>query len=313
MLFPVPPSDTSSQLRNQLKPFLRMAGYLAIGMSVFWFARHINGHALMRALGQARPSLLAAAGLLALGQLACRASVFRTLILPIVEIPRLRVQRFMLATSATSALLPGRAGELMRAFLLKRDDNVAVASTAAVTAVEKCMELLCLLLVLAPVPFVLPQLPAWVERAMLGAAGIAAGLLLMAVLLATRARPPRWLASFSAGLGIVRRPALLAKALMVELGSWLLDFGCVLAVMRAVGVSAPAASGLLVLLAVNLAIAIPVVPGNLGTFELGAIASLQPFGVTPDLGLAVGLLYHMAQVLPVATLALLDSRFIVEK
>jgi len=313
MPFPVPPSDTSSQLRHRLKPFLRAAGYLAIGASAFLFARHVDGHALTRALGQARLSLLAVAGLLALGQLACRASVFRTLILPVVALPRLRVQRFMLATSATSALLPGRAGEFMRAFLLKRDNNVAVASTAAVTAVEKSMEILCLFLVLAPVPYLLPQLPAWVERAMLGAAGVAASLLLMAVVLATRARPPRWLASFSAGLGIVRRPALLAKALPVELGSWLLDFACVLAVMRAVGVSAPAASGLLVLLAVNLAIAIPVVPGNLGTFELGAVASLQPFGVSPDLGLAVGLLYHMAQVLPVATLALLDSRFIVEK
>ena len=313
MPFPVPPSDTSSQLRHRLKPFLRAAGYLAIGASAFLFARHVDGHALTRALGQARLSLLAVAGLLALGQLACRASVFRTLILPVVALPRLRVQRFMLATSATSALLPGRAGEFMRAFLLKRDNNVAVASTAAVTAVEKSMEILCLFLVLAPVPYLLPQLPAWVERAMLGAAGVAASLLLMAVVLATRARPPRWLASFSAGLGIVRRPALLAKALLVELGSWLLDFACVLAVMRAVGVSAPAASGLLVLLAVNLAIAIPVVPGNLGTFELGAVASLQPFGVSPDLGLAVGLLYHMAQVLPVATLALLDSRFIVEK
>jgi uncharacterized membrane protein YbhN (UPF0104 family) len=313
MLFPVPPSDTSSRLRRRLKPYLRVAGYLAIAVSATLFVRHVDGHALLGALGQARLSLLAVAGLLALGQLACRASVFRTLILPVVAIPRLRVQRFMLATSATSALLPGRAGEFMRAFLLKRDNNVAVASTAAVIAVEKSMEILCLFLVLAPVPFLLPHLPAWVERATLGAAGIALGLLLLVVLLATRARPPRWLASFSAGLGIVRRPALFAKALLVELGSWLLDFACVLSVMRAVGVSAPAASGLLVLLAVNLAIAIPVVPGNLGTFELGAVASLQPFGVPPEIGLAVGLLYHMAQVLPVATLALLDSRFVVDK
>ncbi|HEY5281497.1 MAG TPA: lysylphosphatidylglycerol synthase transmembrane domain-containing protein [Polyangia bacterium] len=313
MTFSVPPSDASPQPRNRLKPFLRLAGYLTLGVSALVFVRHVDGHALMAALGQAHPLLLAVAGLLALGQLACRASVFRTLILPVVEIPRLRVQRFMLATSAASALVPGRAGDFMRAFLLKRDNNVAVASTAAVTAVEKSIEILCLFLVLAPVPFVLPHLPAWVERAMLGAAGVAAGLLLMAILLATRARPPRWLASFSAGLQIVRRPALLAKALLVELGSWLLDFACVLAVMRSVGVSAPAASGLLVLLAVNLAMAIPVVPGNLGTFELGAVASLQPFGVPSELGLAVGLLYHMAQVLPVATLALLDSRFIVEK
>jgi len=308
-----PPSDIPSQARNKWKPFLRVAGYLAIGASAFLFARHIDGHALVRALGHTRPSLLAVAGLLALGQLACRASVFRTLMLPVVAIPWLRVQRFMLATSATSALMPGRAGEFMRAYLLKRDNNVAVASTVAVTAVEKTVEVIALFLVLAPVSFLLPNLPAWVGRAILGAAGVALGFFSIAVILATRSRLPRWLASFSAGLEIVRRPSLFGKALLVELGSWLLDFACALSVMRAVGVSAPAASGLLVLLAVNLAIAVPAVPGNLGTFELGAVVALQPFGVPAELGLAVGLLYHMAQVLPIATLALIDSLFIVER
>jgi len=292
---------------------LRVAGYLLIGVSAFLFVRHIDGHALMRALGHTRPWLLAVAGLLALGQLACRASVFRTLLLPVVAIPWLRVQRFMLAASAATALIPGRAGEFMRAYLIKRDHNVALASTAAVTAVEKTVEVLSLFLVLAPVSILLPNLPPWVGRAILCAACIALGLLLTTVLLATRSRPPRWLASFSAGLEIVRRPSLFAKALLVELGSWLLDLACVLSVMRAVGVSAPAASGLLVLLAVNVAIAIPAVPGNLGTFELGAVVALQPFGVSSELGLAVGLLYHMAQVLPTATLALIDSRFVVRR
>jgi hypothetical protein len=219
----------------------------------------------------------------------------------------------MLTTSAATALMPGRAGEFMRAYLLKRDNDVALVSTAAVTAVEKTVEMMSLFLVLAPVPFLLPHLPAWVARAILCAACVAVGLALVTIILATRSRPPRWLASFSAGLEIVRRPSLFGRALLVELGSWLLDFACVLSVMRAVGVSAPAASGLLVLLAVNLAIAVPVVPGNLGTFELGAVAALQPFGVPSELGLAVGLLYHMAQVLPIATLALLDSRFIVKR
>jgi hypothetical protein len=92
-----------------------------------------------------------------------------------------------------------------------------------------------------------------------------------------------------------------------------MDLACLLAVMHAVGVDAPAASGLLVILAVNLAIAIPAVPGNLGTVELGAVAGLQPFGVSVELGLAVGILYHLAQVLPIAALALLDRVFAVEK
>jgi uncharacterized membrane protein YbhN (UPF0104 family) len=308
-----PRSDIPSSTRGRLKLFLRAAGCLAFGVSAYLFVRHIDGHALVRALGQARPSLLAVAGLLALGQLACRASVFRTLLFPVIALPWLHVQRFMLAASATSAVVPGRVGEFMRAYLLKRDDNVAVASTAAVTAVEKGLEVLALSLIIAPVPFLLQHLPAWVGKAILCAVGIAAGLLSVVALLATRTRPPRWLATFSAGLEIVRRPSLFGKALLMELGSWLLDFACVLSVMRAVGISAPAASGLLVLLAVNLAIAVPVVPGNLGTFELGALAALQPFGVAPALGLAVGLLYHMAQVLPIAALAVIDSRFVVKR
>jgi hypothetical protein len=200
---------------------LRVVGFLIIGVSAYLFVRHIDGHALARALGHARPSLLAVAGLLALGQLACRAGVFRTLLFPVVSLPWLRVQRFMLAAAATTAVVPGRAGEFMRAYLLKRDDNVAVAATAAVTAVEKGLEVLSLSLVLAPVPFLLQHLPAWVDRAILCAAGIAAGLLSMTAILATRTRPPRWLASFSAGLEIVRRPSLFGKALLMELGSWL--------------------------------------------------------------------------------------------
>jgi hypothetical protein len=286
---------------------------LILAVSLYFFARHIDGRALLRALAQTQPVGLAVACLLALAQLACRGIVFRTLIMPVVWMPLLRAQRFMLATSAATALVPGRAGELMRAYLLKRDDNVAVASTAAVTAVEKTVEILALFLVMAPVPLLVPDLPGWVGKSMLLTAAIAIGLLVGMAVLARRPRPPRWLRSFSAGLGIVRRPALFGRALLASVGSWLMDLACLLAVMHAVGVAAPAASGLLVILAVNLAIAIPVVPGNVGTFELGAMAGLGPFGVSIEHGLAVGMLYHLAQVLPIALLAVLDSVFVVEK
>jgi len=309
----LPRSDIPARPLNRWKPWIRLAGYFAIGMIVVLFVRHLDGHALARSLSHARLSLLAFAGLVTLGQVACRASVFHALILPVAPIPWWRVQRLMVAVSAASALMPGRAGEFLRAYWLKRDYNVAVATTVAVTAVEKSLELLCLLFLLGPLAFLFPDQPGWVIRAVSWAAGIAIALLLTTTLLATRPRPPRWLASFRAGLGIVRRPSLLCRAVVVELATWLLDFACLLSVIRAVGVTAPAASGLLVILAVNLAIAVPAVPGNLGTFELGAVVGLRPYGVPTELGLAVGLLYHLAQVVPVATVALLDGRFIVKR
>jgi hypothetical protein len=301
-----------SQPRDRRKRVAVVVGYLVLAVGIYVFVRHTDAQALLGALGRTRPAGLVVACLLTLAQLACRASVFRTLILPVVGLPWLRAQRFMLATSAATALVPGRAGEFMRAYLLKRDDHVAVASTAAVTAVEKMVEVLALSLVMAPVPLLLPDLPGWVRRSFLLTAGLAATLLLAAAVVASRHKLPRWLVSFAAGLAIVRRPSLFGRALLASVGSWLVDLACLLAVMHAVGVAAPAASGLLVILAVNLAIAVPVVPGNLGTFELGAIAGLQPFGVGPEVGLAVGILYHLAQVVPLAVLALVDSRFVVQ-
>jgi glycosyltransferase 2 family protein len=298
--------------RGRRKTVVVVAGYLILAAGAYLFARHVDAQALLRALAHTRPVGLVVACLLTLAQLTCRASVFRTLMLPLVLIPWLRAERFMLASSAATALVPGRAGELMRAYLLKRDDHVAVASTAGVTAIEKLVEVLALSLVLAPIPFLLPHLPPWIRKSLFLVDALAAGLWLASALIASRRKLPRLLISFGAGLAVVRRPSLFGRALLASVGSWLIDLGCLLAVMHAVGVAAPAASGMLVILAVNLAIAVPLVPGNLGTFELGAIAALQPFGVSYEQGLAVGILYHLAQVIPIAVLALLDSRFVVK-
>jgi len=55
-----------------------------------------------------------------------------------------------------------------------------------------------------------------------------------------------------------------------------------------------------VLVAVNLALAVPFAPpGNLGTLELGATLALVEFGVPKERALAFALCYHFLQVIPV--------------
>ena len=301
-----PPRPPASKLGR----YLRAAAFLVLAVSAGFVIQRIDGHALRRAVAQADPALLALAALLAVGQLACRSVAFRTLLLPVLSIPWFRSFRYALAGAATSSMAPGRAGDFLRMFLLKRDGGVPVSSTAAVLVVDKIVDIAAMFLVLAPAPWLLSDLPSWVGRSMLALAGLVCGLLLVAGLIAARARPPRWFASFHAGLTVVRRPSLLAWALLPAVASWLMDFTCIFVTMRAVGIAAPAACGLLVLLAVNLAITVPVMPANVGTFELGVLAILRPFGVPTELCLAFGLLYHMAQVLPVVGLALLDGRFV---
>ena len=300
----------SRQPASKLGRCARATAFLALAVCLVFMIRRIDGHALAHAMAHAEPAHLALAALLAVAQLACRSVAFRTLMLPVLRLRWFQTFRYALAGAATSSLAPGRAGDFLRMVLLKRDGNVPVSSTAAVLVVDKIVDMTAMFLVLAPAPWLLSDLPSWVGRSMLALAGLVLGLILLAGLIATRARTPRWLASFHAGLTVVRRPSLLAWALLPAMSSWLLDFTCIVVTMRAVGIAAPAASGLLVLLVVNIAITIPVMPANVGTFELGVLAVLKPFGVPTELSLAFGLLYHLAQVLPVVALALLDGRFV---
>ncbi len=70
--------------------------------------------------------------------------------------------------------------------------------------------------------------------------------------------------------------------------------------MRAVGLHLPLSAAFLVLLAVNLALAVPFAPpGNLGTLEVGATLALVGFGVAKEQALAFGIVYHLLQVVPV--------------
>src|SRR5262249_18318170 len=89
---------------------------------------------------------------------------------------------------------------------------------------------------------------------------------------------------------------------------WLIDFGCVLLVFSAVGIKAPPAVGLLVLLGVNVAILIPTAPGNLGALEIGAIAALDLVGVPRAPAGAFAILYHAVQAIPLLIAGLFDLR-----
>jgi uncharacterized membrane protein YbhN (UPF0104 family) len=58
------------------------------------------------------------------------------------------------------------------------------------------------------------------------------------------------------------------------------------------------AGAALVLLFVNLTNAIPVTPGQVGLFEAGATAASLAIGASAEQGFALGVLYHLMQVIP---------------
>ena len=63
-------------------------------------------------------------------------------------------------------------------------------------------------------------------------------------------------------------------------------------------VNPPSRTVFFVLLFVNLTNAVPVTPGQVGLFEAAATAACLVIGASPEQGFALGVLYHLMQVIP---------------
>jgi uncharacterized membrane protein YbhN (UPF0104 family) len=278
-------------------------GLVLLGWGLY-LARSVDRASLVATLTRARalPLVLGVAAI-ALSPLA-RAACWKAILVAPEPVAYRLLLRYTLAGNAANAVLPARAGDAMRVWLLRDRHGVPAANTAAALVLEKAADLLAMGLLVAPLPWLLPGNPTRVAQAL--AAMVALAVLLVGALALARGRirRHRWLA----GLAILDHPFLVARGLLAVLVTWLLDLGCVLLVLSAVGLPPHLADALLVLLFVNLAIAVPVTPGQVGTHELGAVTALRLQGVAPEHAVAFALLYHAVQLGPAVILGLLDAR-----
>ena len=217
---------------------------------------------------------------------------------PMRTLPLRRLYEYCLAGCAVSNLLPARAGHAVRVLLVRRD-GVPVAGAVGTILLEEIYNVFVLAVLALPLPWVLP-LPARVTGTLrlvaVGAVlGVAAAFWLA---MAGRARPGGLLRRLSEGLALLSDVRSALIVLLQSFAMWLLDIGQILLAMLAVGVPPRFFGATLVLLFINLVNAVPATPGQVGLFEAGAAAALVIGGATPEQGIAVGVLYHMMQLIP---------------
>jgi glycosyltransferase 2 family protein len=289
---------------QRLTRALQLAAILCVAIVwTVYLSRSVDAAGVGATLSHARGVPLALAALLVTLTPLARTAYWKS-VLAAASVPYRVLLRYTLATNAANAVLPARAGDAMRVWLLRDRHGVPVARSAAAVVLEKTADVTALGLLVAPLPWLLPSLPEGVGQA-LRTVLVVIGVLLAALGIASRhTTRSRWLA----GLAVLREPSRLAPAFGAIVATWLLDLGCVLLVMAAVGLTPRLADALLVLLFVNLATAIPASPGQLGTHELGALTALRLQGVAAEQAVAFALLYHAAQLVPVLALGLVDAR-----
>jgi uncharacterized protein (TIRG00374 family) len=218
---------------------------------------------------------------------------------------------------ALNTLLPFRAGEAARVIALNRRARTSPIESVATVALERVLDVFCLLLLL------LASLPWLPEVEWIGAA--AAFALVLAIVLGSLAaafaifgeRPFQaldrflrrlpfghvsWVehaaANLARGLVGLRDPLVASTALALTTLSWIVSALSFWVLTLAFDLGLPPVSGVLILAAVGFSVILPAAPGALGVFEAAVVVALRAYDIPASDALSYAVLLHAVNSLP---------------
>jgi glycosyltransferase 2 family protein len=226
-------------------------------------------------------------------------------------------------------IYPARAGEVLRAYVLKRREGVAISASIATIFIERIFDAVVMML------FVFVNLPELAglkgesgfigniqELALIGTAlffGALLVFLLAAMFPAITARIVEWMilhlsparfqpklrglaARFLEGIACLRSPRDALMVFLTSLVVWLLETGKYWFVMHGFPFTVSFFALMLMNGIVNIATILPAAPGYIGTFDAPGVAVLQAYGVGKAVATAYTFVLHAALWFPITIL-----------
>jgi|SRR5438067_3061881 len=291
--------------KQRLMAIGRVVVWLVVAICVVVFARSIRWGSVREAFAAADGRLLAIAAALWIGSTACQGTRWYALVRAVAKPAWRSVIACYYVGQAGSSVLPMRAGEAVRIELLARRTGLSRAVALGTVAIDHTVNGCVMFLLAATLPLFLP-VPVWTRVVVWAGVPIAFGLVLVMLRLARdpTAHPGaskfrRSLDRLRGGLVGLRRPRSVLGAFAAAIAAWILEIGTTSCALAAFHLPHGIAAGMAILFGVNLALAIPAPPANLGNFELGAGFALVALGGNKDAAAAFALGFHALQILPV--------------
>ena len=301
---------------------------LAITVGLLWWAfKDVSWVELWRHVRESDPLLMFVGVVVANLVFPLRAIRWRPILDPVA--PNLPYGPLWRATAigfmANSVLPSGRAGEIVRPFMLVRETQIPFSAAFASLVVDRVFDALCVLLLILVALFD-PSMPdgisydAFLGTTLFVIVGLTAALYAIVFFpdflirlfeaFARRVAPKfeergrDMLRSFAAGLGVLRQPRRFAVVFFWAMAMWLVQpLGFWLG-MKAIGIDVSFTAALLVQGIIVFAVVVPSTPGFFGLFEAGAKTGLAIYGVHENLALAWGLTFHILSLIPIVVIGL---------
>lgn len=234
---------------------------------------------------------------------------------------------------AASALLPARAGEVIRPYLLARRERLSATAAFATIILERLLDLGTVLLLFAAFVFlgaagVGDQDPSQLAQVKFGGAVAGAGSLVALLVLFGLAGHPerlgrltlniervlpgplartaaRFVETFAQGLAVMRQPRRLVASLALSFPLWISIAAGIWLTSRAFHITFPFTASFLVMAMLIVGVAVPT-PGAIGGFHAFFQLAVQTFFAAPhDRAVGAAIVLHAISFLPVTILGLI--------
>lgn len=258
-----------------------------------------------------------------------RAWRWHYLLLPVKSVPTTTLFPITAIGYMGNNIYPARAGEVLRAIVLKKFEGISISASLATIVVERVFDGVVML------GFVFLNLPELarltassgfignIQTLSLWGAGIFLGVLVLFLLAAMYPERMIWFIkamstylvparfrqqvyqlaeNFLGGLAALRSPKDVLMIFFTSIVIWLLETAKYWFVMHAFPLEVSFFTLMLMNGIVNLATTIPSAPGYVGTFDAPGIAVLQAYGVDKALAAGYTLLLHVALWVPITAL-----------
>lgn len=212
----------------------------------------------------------------------------------------------------SNVILPLKLGEGAKAWVMAKREGLPIATVISTVLLDRAMDGSALVLFVVLTTIIAP-LPSSVQKARTW------GLTALAVMALALVLGRRWvrarrregaflegtLARVFDGFAILGQQHRLGRTVLIAVVAWLTRMAIVWCAMQAFDLMLPIAAAASVLVAINLGITAIAAPGNLGVFELSAVAGLALWGVRGETALSFGIALHALELIPTIVLGLL--------